>query len=63
METYNRDEMYKRHVNLYMESNPNPNSLKFVANYMLVEPGKSYDFPNAESAEGAPLAQALFDFD
>jgi Fe-S cluster biogenesis protein NfuA len=63
METYNREEMYKRNVNLYMESNPNPNSLKFVANYMLVEPGKSYDFPNAESAEDAPLAQALFDFD
>jgi Fe-S cluster biogenesis protein NfuA len=63
MEIYNREEMYKRNVNLYMESNPNPNSLKFVANYMLVEPGKSYDFPTAESAEAAPLAQALFDFD
>lgn len=63
MESYNREEMYKRNVNLYMESNPNPNSLKFVANYMLVEPGKSYDFPNAESAENAPLALALFNFD
>jgi len=55
--------MYKRSVNLYMEANPNPNSLKFVANYMLVEQGKSYDFPNKESAADAPLAAALFEFD
>ncbi len=63
METYNRDEMYKRNVNLYMEANPNPNSLKFVANYMLVEPGKSYDFPDATSAQDAPLALELFNFE
>ncbi len=63
MESYNREEMYKRKVNLYMESNPNPNSLKFVANYMLVEPGKSYDFPDAASASFAPLALELFNFD
>ena len=63
MESYNREEMYKRHVNIYMEANPNPNSLKFVANYMLVEPGKNYDFPDAQSACDAPLAQELFGFD
>ncbi|GJM28556.1 MAG: iron transporter [Cyclobacteriaceae bacterium] len=63
METYNREEMYKRDVNLYMEANPNPNSLKFVANYMLVNEGASYDFPNAESADQAPLAKELFAFD
>ena len=63
MEAYNRDEMYKRSVNIYMEANPNPNSLKFVANHMLVQEGKSYDFPNPESASEAPLAQALFEFD
>jgi Fe-S cluster biogenesis protein NfuA len=63
MEAYNRDEMYKRSVNLYMEANPNPNSLKFVANYMLVDEGKSYDFPNVESTSNAPLAAELFQFD
>ena len=63
MENYNREEMYKRSVNIYMEANPNPNSLKFVANYMLVPQGESYDFPNLESASEAPLAQALFKFD
>ena len=49
-------------VNIYLEANPNPNSLKFVANYMLVEPGKNYDFPDKESASSAPLAASLFDF-
>ena len=53
----------KRFVNLYLEANPNPNSLKFVANLMLLPEGKSYDFPDAESAEHAPLAQELFSFD
>ena len=62
MENYNREEMYKRNVNIYMEANPNPNSLKFVANYMLVPQGESYDFPDIESASEAPLAQELFNF-
>ncbi len=63
METYDRDQMYNRSVNLYMEANPNPNSLKFVANYMLVEEGASYDFPDPKSAQEAPLALELFKFD
>ncbi len=50
-------------VNLYLEANPNPNSLKFVANFMLVPEGTSYDFPDAASAEHAPLAKELFEFD
>ena len=53
----------KRLVQIYTEMNPNPNSLKFVANFMLVEPGKSYDFPDKESASVAPLARELFDYD
>ncbi len=55
--------MEQQNVNLYLEANPNPNSLKFVANYMLVEPGKNYDFPDKESTKNAPLAESLFDFD
>ena len=49
-------------VHIYLESNPNPNSLKFVVNEMLVPEGFSFDFPDKESAEGAPLAQELFDY-
>ncbi len=53
----------KRHVNLYLEANPNPNSLKFVANFMMLPEGESFDFPDAASAENAPLAQKLFTLD
>jgi Fe-S cluster biogenesis protein NfuA len=50
-------------TNLYLESNPNPNSLKFVANYLLVPEGESYDFPDKDSARNAPLAYELFQYD
>ena len=50
----------KRLVNLYLESNPNPNSLKFVANFMLVPDGQHFDFPDAAAATAAPLALELF---
>lgn len=49
-------------ITIYLESNPNPNSLKFVVNEMLVPEGLSFDFPDKESAEGAPLAYELFDY-
>ena len=49
-----------RNLYLYTESNPNPNSLKFVANRLLVDDGESYDFPDPESAGNAPLAKLLF---
>ena len=52
----------KRPVHLYMEANPNPNSLKFVANFMLTEEGVSYDYPDAESTQNSPLAGELFNF-
>lgn len=51
----------KRPVNIYMEANPNPNSMKFVANFMLVPEGASYDFPDKTTAENVPLAARLFD--
>lgn len=47
-------------ISIYMEANPNPNSLKFVVNKMLVPEGKSFDFPTVESTENAPLAHQLF---
>ena len=48
-------------INLYTESNPNPNSLKFVANYMLMNEGENHDFRTIESASNSPLAQKLFE--
>jgi NFU1 iron-sulfur cluster scaffold homolog, mitochondrial len=47
-------------VTIYTESNPNPNSLKFVVNFMLVPEGINRDFPDLESTTEAPLAKALF---
>lgn len=51
-----------KNINIYLESNPNPNSLKFVINEMLVPEGISFDFPNAESTTYAPLAKELFEY-
>ena len=55
--------MEHKTVNIYLEANPNPNSLKFVADYMLVNPGQNFDFPDLESAKHAPLAAELFGYD
>jgi NFU1 iron-sulfur cluster scaffold homolog, mitochondrial len=51
-----------RPVHLYMEANPNPNSLKFVANFMLLDDGVSFDYPDSESASNSQLARELFNF-
>jgi Fe-S cluster biogenesis protein NfuA len=49
-----------KNIHIYLESNPNPNSLKFVVNEMLIPEGLSFDFPDAESTASAPLAKELF---
>jgi len=51
----------KKLINIYTESNPNPNSLKFVADIMLLPEG-SVDYPNPQSAENCALALDLFRF-
>lgn len=51
-----------KNVHIYLESNPNPNSLKFVVNEMLVPDGMSFDYPDAASATLSPLAQELFTY-
>ena len=51
-----------KNIHIYLESNPNPNSLKFVVNEMLIPDGLSFDFPDAESTTDAPLAKELFDY-
>lgn len=52
----------KRPVHIYMEANPNPNSLKFVVNFMLTDDGISFDYPDQASTENSPLAHELFNF-
>ena len=49
-----------KNISIYLESNPNPNSLKFVVNEMLVPDGMNFDFADPEKATDAPLAQELF---
>ena len=58
---YNVDQLYKGNVTVYTEANPNPNSMKFMLNFMLIRDGGSYDFPDKESASESPLALAIYD--
>src|SRR5688500_13582380 len=51
-----------KNIHIYLESNPNPNSLKFVVNELLVPEGLSFDFPDLESTSISPLAKELFSF-
>ena len=46
---------------IYTEITPNPASLKFVADKVLMPSGNA-DFPNVEAAADAPLARKLFEF-
>jgi Fe-S cluster biogenesis protein NfuA len=50
-------------THIYFEQSPNPNSLKFVLNYLIVPEDISYDFPDPASTGKAPLAKELFAFD
>ena len=53
----------KRPVTVYAEMTPNPNTMKFVADHMLVEPGQVVEFLNRQEAIGhSSLAEALFNF-
>src|SRR5437016_4104306 len=48
-------------LNIYAEQTPNPETMKFVFNKMIL-PDKAADFPSRERAEEAPLAKGLFEF-
>lgn len=45
---------------VYAEATPNPETMKFVANRMIL-PNDSADFQNKEQAKRSPLASALFE--
>ena len=50
-------------VTIYAEMTPNPNTMKFVADHMLVDPGQVVEFLNRQEAVGhSSLAEALFNF-
>jgi len=52
-----------RPVTIYAEMTPNPNTMKFVADHMLVNPGDVVEFLSASDANGnSTLAEALFNF-
>ena len=58
--------MLKQAVFVYTELSPNPNSMKFVLNFMLAPDGLSFDYPSKEAAlaegKSSPLAADLFQF-
>lgn len=51
----------KRIFEVYTEANPNPSSLKFVTDVMLINEG-SVDFADAASTTNCPMATDLFKF-
>jgi len=52
-----------RPVTIYAESTPNPSTMKFVADVMLIKDGKTAEFLSQSSAQGyCQLAVELFNF-
>ncbi|MDQ3072146.1 MAG: NifU family protein [Bacteroidota bacterium] len=49
------------YITVYAEATPNPESIKFVFNDLIVN-GGPYDFTGPETTEESPLATALFKF-
>ena len=56
------DTLVKKPVIIYAESTPNPASMKFVANRILVENGATAQYLSKAETKGSPLAAKLFDF-
>lgn len=47
---------------IYLEATPNPASMKFVANKLLLEKGASAEYKSISETEFAPIAKQLFQF-
>lgn len=58
MELYKKEN--KMNINVYTESTPNPATMKFIVNKLLIN--GSADFATKESAEKSPFAKELFKF-
>jgi len=52
----------KNPVIIYAESTPNPASMKFVADRLLIEQGATAQYLSKEETKNAPLAAKLFEF-
>ncbi|MCU0442767.1 MAG: NifU family protein [Bacteroidia bacterium] len=51
----------KEYLDVYAEETPNPETMKFVFNKMIL-PDDSADFPTRDSAGPSPLAKNLYEF-
>jgi Fe-S cluster biogenesis protein NfuA len=60
--TQKMDTVVKRPVIIYAESTPNPASMKFVANQLLLSEGATAQYLSKAETKGAPLAARLFEF-
>ncbi|NQY68494.1 MAG: NifU family protein [Flavobacteriales bacterium] len=49
-------------INVFAESTPNPASLKFVADFVLVPGHDSFEYLSKQDAANSPLATELFNF-
>ena len=56
------DTLVKKPVIIYAESTPNPSSMKFVANRLLLENGATAQYLSKAEAKGSPLTIKLFEF-
>ena len=56
------DTVVKKPIIIYAESTPNPSSMKFVANQLLVTDGATAQFLSKTETKGSPLAAKLFEF-
>jgi Fe-S cluster biogenesis protein NfuA len=56
------DTLVKKPVIIYAESTPNPSSMKFVANQLLVNDGATAQYLSKAETKGSPLASKLFEF-
>ncbi len=56
------DTLVKKPVIIYAESTPNPSSMKFVANQLLVTDGAIAQYLSKDETKGSPLAAKLFEF-
>ncbi|MFY9310630.1 MAG: NifU family protein [Bacteroidia bacterium] len=54
--------LVRKPVVIYAEGTPNPSSMKFVANQLLVENGATAQYLSKQETQGAPLAAKLFEF-
>jgi Fe-S cluster biogenesis protein NfuA len=60
--TQKMNTVVKRPVIIYAESTPNPASMKFVANQLLLSEGATAQYLSTAETKGAPLAARLFEF-